>query len=432
MSKTTEADYIFSPERFTGEIAVGEECVPVSLVAGAGPSGRLDLEVDPISRSSSSRGVSALMRSFGRPGNSIDEFSLACETLDGKRLTSDRAYIAGYNHNSEGLYIRLHTSEARLTMAAQETQDRPALRFWLLGFECFPSVQVATELGSIVVRGATRRSARDEITGSIAVQAPGDSEPTTWREPAGHLLKHLRSVLAFARGAPLPVPVTEFYEGDRVEAIFHETAGGYASEMPPLLHLNLEPIVKTAAASLEYVEPYRETFETAIGWLLVPTTYDEVRFLTGMTALESLASRSLEKPQISILGSAASKRFAKRVRALVDERDEFDDSVKDAIKRKIPELNRHSFTDKLGALLDRWHVARTSIDDSELDRLVRLRNSIVHEGSALEEEELWPSILFVREILVRLVLAMLQFNGSYQCYIGGRHTRRFPDCEPTG
>ena len=432
MSKTTEADYIFSPERFTGEIAVGEECVPVSLVSGAGPSGRLELEVDPIARSGSSRGVSALMQSFGSPGDTIEEFSLACENSDGKRLTSDRAYIAGYNHNSEGLHIRLRASEVRLTMGAQETQDRPVLRFWLLGFECFPSVQVATELGSIVVRGATRTTARDEIAGSIAVQALGGSELTTWRELAGHLLKHLRSVLGFARGAPLTVPVTEFYEGNRVEATFHETAGGYASQMPPLLHLNLEPIVKTAAASLEYVEAYREAFETAIGWLLVPTTFDEIRFLTGMTALESLASRSLEKSQILILGSAASNRFAKRVRVLVDEREEFDDSVKDAIKRKIPELNRYSFTDKLGVLLERWHVARTSIDDSELKRLVRLRNSIVHEGGTPEEEELWPSILVVREILVRLVLAMLQFDGSYQCYIGGRHTRRFPDCEPTG
>ena len=99
-SKTTEADYIFSPERFTGEIAVGEECVPVSLVAGAGPSGRLELEVDPIS--GSSRGVSALMQSLGKPGNTIEELSLACESSDGKRLTSDRAYIAGVLSSSAG------------------------------------------------------------------------------------------------------------------------------------------------------------------------------------------------------------------------------------------------------------------------------------------------------------------------------------------
>ena len=317
-------------------------------------------------------------------------------------------------------------------MGAQETQDRLTLCFRLLGFKCFPSVQVATELGLIVVQGATRTTARDEITGSIAVQASGDSDPATWRESAEHLLKHLRSVLGFARGAPLPVPIAEYYEGDRVEVTFHETSGGYASIMPPLLHLNLEPIVKTGAASLEYVDDYRDTFETAIGWLLVPTTYDEVRFLTGMTALETLASRSLEKPQRLILRSAASKRFAKRVRAVVDEQKEFDDSVKDAIKRKIPELNRRSFTDKLDALLERWHVARTSIDDRELKRLVGLRNSIVHEGGVPEEDELWPSILVVREIVVRLVLAMLRFDGSYQCYVGGRHTRRFPNCEPKG
>ena len=146
-----------------------------------------------------------------------------------------------------------------------------------------------------------------------------------------------------------------------------------------------------------------------------------------MTALESLASRSLEKSQILILGSAASNSFAERVRALVDEREEFDDSVKDAIKRKIPELNRYSFTRQarrpVGTMACCSNIA---IDDSELKRLVRLRNSIVHEGGTPKEEELWPSILVVREILARLALAMLQIRHADRC----RNLRRAdPPCD---
>ena len=435
MSETSEAGSILPPEQFTGQLVIGEQRVPISLTASAGPSGRLELNVEPISLSDAPSGVragvQALLQSSQRPGNTIDEFGLECETSNGQRLTSDSVYMTEYNRNSGGLHIKLCTGEASLRMTASDTHDRPLLSFWLLGFKCFPRVHVpeVAELGSVVVQGATRPTATDEITGWITAQGPDGRPPMNWRESAEHMLKHLRSVLGFARGAPLPVPISEFYEGDTLEVTFHETSGGYAPLMPLLPHLNLRPIVEAAVNNIAAVDTRRDTFEMAVGWLLVPTTFEEVRFLAGMTALESLASRLLEKSQTCILGSSASNKLAKRVRALVNEQD-FDDSTKAAIKDKIPELNRRSFVQKIRALLEQQKVARTSINDAELARLVCLRNLIVHQGAAPENEDLWPSILIIREILVRLVFSMLQFDGTYWCYIGGRHMRRFPDCKP--
>ena len=408
---------------------IGDHRVSINLTASANASGQLALDVEPIAVSNSTQGALGLMRSIGEPGSMIDEFGLECESSDGKRLTSSRAYLAGYNHNSEGLRIQLRLAEASLNMWVNETHDHPALSFSLLGFECFPSAHASTELGSVVVRGATQTKATNEITGTIAIQASDRNAPADWRQQAGRLLKHVRSVLGFARGSPLPVPIAEFYHGNQVDVTFYETGFGHLSEMPPVPHLNLEPILTTAVTQVEIVETYRDAFETAIGWLLVPTTYDEVRFLTGMTALESLAARFLKKPDSSILGNSAFKRFAKQARAFVDEQDYLNDAVRENIKGKIPELNRRSFSFKIDALLERWNIARTSIDDDLLARLVSLRNTIVHQGSTPEGEDLWSSILVVREILVRLVLAMLHFEGAYQCYIGGRHMRYFPSCE---
>ena len=429
MNETSEADPILPPEQFTGKLVIGGQHVPISLTASAGPSGRLELNVEPISPSDAPSGVQALLQSSGKPGNTIDEFGLECETSDGKRLTSNSVYLTGHNHNSDGLHIKLRTGEASLRMTAIDTHDRPMLLFRLLGFECFPEVRVGAEFGSIVVWGATRTTATDKITGLIAAKGPDGCQPMSWRESAEHMLEHLCSVLGFARGALLPTPISEFYEGDTVEVTFHETGGGYASMMPPLPHLDLGPVVEAAVKNIKAVDDYRDAFEIAVGWLLVPTTFEEVRFLAGMTALESLTSRLLEKSQTLILGSSESKKFAKRVRALVDEQD-FDDSTKAAIKEKVSELNRRSFVQKIGVLLERRQVARTLIDDAELTRLVSLRNPIVHEGAAREDEALLPSILIIREIVVRLVFSMLRFDGTYWSYIGGRHRRRFPDCKP--
>ena len=430
MSQKTDANHLLPPKRFAGELAVDGQRIPVQLTASAGPSGRLQLAVDPISTANSFVALRTLIRSLGRPGNAIDEFALECESSDGSRLTSECAYLAGYNRNSEGLHIELRTREACLTMTAPEIRPRPALRFSLLGFACFPPVHAPAAIGSVIAQGATRTAATNEITGSIAAEAADDCPSTMWRASAEHTLKHLRSVLAFSRGAPLPVPITEYCVGRDVEVTFHETGAGYAPVMPPLSHLNLQPIAATAITNIESVDACRDAFEMAIGWLSVPTTIDEIRFLSGMTALESVAWRSLQKSQTSILGSSAWERLAKGLRAFLDEQDDLDVADREAMKQKISELNRRPFIQQIEALLERWQVARTSIETEALSRLIGLRNTVVHRGGAPEDKDLWPSILLIREIVVRLVLSMLRFEGTYQCYLGGRHMRRFPDCKP--
>lgn len=136
------------------------------------------------------------------------------------------------------------------------------------------------------------------------------------------------------------------------------------------------------------------------------------------------------RSQKIILGNSKFKRCAKRVRKFIDQQGDLDDLIREAIKGEIPELNRLSFIQNLEVLLEHWPIARTSLDDDKPEHSVRLRNKIIHEGATLDQQGLWPSILIVREFVVRLVLSMFQFEGSYECYIGGRHKRRFLECNP--
>ena len=431
MSQKTDANHFLLPdERFTGELSLDGHRIPIQLTASAGPSGRLELTVDPIPTESPSVAVRMLMRSIGKPGDIIDEFALDCTESAGKRLTSDCAYLTGCNLNSQGLQIELRTREASLTMTADSEYPRPALRFQLRGFACFPPVHVVSMIGPLVFHGATRASATDEITGCVAAEAHDHCDSTVWRSSAMHMLTHLKTVLAFTRGAPLPVPISEYCFGRNVEVTFHECGASSASMMPPVSHLNLQPIVTAAVTNIDSIDGFRDAFELAVGWLSVPTAIDEIRFLSGMTALESVASRSLPSSQTSILSRSKSDRFARRVRSLVDKHEDIDVPDRKAIKDKIPELNRRPFIQQVDALLEHWNISRASIDTEDLSRLIGLRNKLIHRGSAAEGENHWPAILLVREVVVRLVLSMLQFEGTYQCYLGGRHTRRFPDCEP--
>ena len=432
MTTISRVHHVLRPEQFTGEFIIGTDRVPITLTASAGSSGRLELDVEPITTSSYPRGVQALLPLVDGSGEVIREFGFDCKTADGKRLKSDTAYLAGGGLNAKGLNVSLRTREASLTTMPPQSRDYPELRFWLLGFECYPEVYATSGLGRVVARGAIKATGTDEITGCIAVKGSAGSEPTTWRGSAEHMLKHLRSVLAFARGSPLPVPVTEFYDGDRVEATFYQTRGGVGLEMPPMSHLDLEGIVVKAVTNIETVNASREAFEMAIGWFVVPTTVDEIRLLSGMTALESVAARSIDTSPVPIMGPPEFKKVSKAVNRIVDDCKEFDDATKNAIRDKISNLNQHRFSnrEKIGALLDYWNISRTSIDDCVLSDLIKLRNKVAHKGSAPNNTDLWPSILFVRELLVRLILSMLEYRGTYQCYIGGLHMRRFPDCTP--
>lgn len=431
MNQEADANHFLLPdERFTGELSLDGCRIPIQLTASAGRSGRLELTVDPILTENPSVAIRILMRSVDKPGDIIHEFALDCTDSGGRRLTSDCAYLTRCNLNSQGLQIELRTRVASLTMPAVNAQQRPALRFWLRGFACFPAVHVVSTIGPLLLHGATRASATDEITGYVAAEADDSCVSNDWHASAMHILTHLKTVLSFARGAPLPVPITEYFSDRHVEVTFHDSSAGTAPMMPPLSHLDLRPIVTTAVANIESIDSIRDTFELAVGWLTVPTAIDEIRVLSGMTALESVASRSLPSSQTSILSRSKSDRLAKRVRSLVDAHEDIDGPDRDAIKDKLPELNRRPFIQQVHALLAHWNISRTSIKSEELSCLIGLRNKLIHRGSAEEGENLWPATLLIQEVVVRLVLSMIQFEGTYQCYLGGRHTRRFPDCEP--
>ena len=59
--------------------------------------------------------------------------------------------------------------------------------------------------------------------------------------------------------------------------------------------------------------------------------------------------------------------------------------------------------------------------------LVNLRNKIVHSGVLPDDVDIWESIILVRELITRILLSEIGFEGRYCCYIGGLHDRDFPE-----
>ena len=90
---------------------------------------------------------------------------------------------------------------------------------------------------------------------------------------------------------------------------------------------------------------------------------------------------------------------------------------------------RLSLRSKIDSLLTNWNIDRTLIEDSVVKKLVEIRNAITHEGKAWDNEELWDAVILAREIFARIVFSILKFEGYYNCYVGGQHSRKFPSCK---
>ncbi|GLK51591.1 HEPN domain-containing protein [Maricaulis virginensis] len=427
-----EYDFTFQPERFRGQFDFGEFHLPVSFVASADKSGRLMFEFDAVELAALEGKHVVELMNMGELGGSAPRRTLTGISDGGKTLRSETASVTSWDHNASGqLQLYVSTAETNIEIPLNQPIERPVLEFRLRGFECFPRVYTEIPAGKLVLEGATRSADRDEISGRLAIEASDVVESIDeWSSSAAALLRHVNSTISFARSGYVAMPVSTLYRDGVCIASFRECGPSSASELAPIHYMNYRPTVEAALNAFDAVEEQRDAFETTIGWLLVSTTHDEVRFLTAMTALESLTWGMLGKHAKQVIGTSAFEKVASSLRETIDNFEAIEPASRKAMKLKIRELNKPSFVSKISELLSQWDVSRELLTDDALASLVQLRNKIVHQGRAPDADELWQGVLMIREIMTRLVFRMIDFKGTYDCYLGGHVMRQFPSCKP--
>ncbi len=134
--------------------------------------------------------------------------------------------------------------------------------------------------------------------------------------------------------------------------------------------------------------PYKSTIRRAIPYLLMAhgRSYIEPRIGIIYSALEGLVNGLDEDNQVAyLLGRSKFDRLSKKLRRFIREEIEEQDIAKGVIK-KLPELRRRSFMDRLLMLIERYDLDITKLwpagadIPSELRKLMRRRNIYVHRG----------------------------------------------------
>ena len=174
----------------------------------------------------------------------------------------------------------------------------------------------------------------------------------------------------------------------------------------------------------------------AIEWFSMEATYNEVRLVNAMTALENLIDSNLGPDEALILPRAS---FDKTRRVLLSvirtcvakwPAESAEDAARE-LNEKLADLNRRSLLRKLELLAARWKVPLDGIDPAALRAAKQARDKVVHRGQYYEDTkdtdtDLWTHVTVIREVVVRFFFTAIGYRGRYISQLGGYDETVFP------
>ncbi|MDQ1153036.1 hypothetical protein [Brevundimonas sp. SORGH_AS_0993] len=423
------------PQAFSGRLSRGGDHHDVAFKLTLTPSGSLVFDFEELAFTK----ATAWLRGPDDRGETVSYFSLVAQSGE-VTLTTDHLHLnAPVHDDQEGSYLALKGQAQLATLTASRTHEEPFLRMGLRGFQGFGRHQVETALGTIYVGGGTAKPVDEPISGFITVVAPsGVADRSAWRAEAGRLLEYLRLMTSFAAGRNLKGPTLEYASETEWTLEVLEQAGGGDTHQPVIHFLNQQAFVRAAVDA--WFEPVFkvEQLMFALEWYVMAAGYTEMRLVQAMTVLENLSHANLTFRQSHFLPPTQFKRLSTAMRAAAPmaQGDPDLEALLTALPGKMADLNRRPLKDKVRLLMKQWNVPVGDLDLEALDRAVNVRNEIVHRGHYRADEPrssagsgLWPHVQFVREIIARIVFAMIAYEGQRIGWIGGYHLTTYPPSE---
>jgi hypothetical protein len=423
---------------FKGPFSLGSQSVEAEVRVGIDETGVLKFDFTPIALSAQSRFI---MNAWHDSKSDIAHFSFRGAAEDGTRFETEHLFFSGLSMPDDANGTRLvptaQCQKGVLRYALKESAKEPAIRMRLKGFRNFGSLKAECPLGKVAMNGPHEIGNEDAVTGTMAIQASETpSDVGAWRAESEKLLEHIRRVMSLAASSFLRAPVSEFFSGDEVEVTVWSETRQRPSSMPIVHFLAQHGIF--AAAVRSYFSPpiiVKHLF-FAIEWFAMDATYNEVRLVNAMTALENLIDSNVQHEEALILPRAQFDKTCRVLRAVVRAcvgkwSAELADAAPPELNERLADLNRRSLLRKLELLAARWKVPLDGIDPASLKAAKYARDKVVHRGQyygdAKESDaDLWTHVTVIREVAVRFFFTAIGYSGQYISHMGGYHDAEFP------
>jgi hypothetical protein len=354
---------------------------------------------------------------------------------NGVTITTDHLTIEGDGptsdpHGPTTVTLRGTITRGTIThRALPATNDGCRVVYRTIGLRGFRAQHTTTSAGPLTLAGATNIEDYDAINGFLKITPSRTQALNDWLEQTDETARHTLKIISLAEGKLLHWSIRQTY--DEHQLLQTQLNGAHHTD-PPMDgiwdFLDLQPVLDL---SIKYNDHLRATtgIELAIELFLMHPTYLEVQLLTAMTALEHLVSKYAKHHTIP--PPIEKKIFATVIKpALETAYDQVTTTMTrpgiERVRSGISELNRLYFKEQLQGMLAAYNIPLAGITD-RIKPVIDVRNEIVHEGHYLGEfKDLHLHVVVLRELLKRIFLTLLEFQGRYECWLNGQELITFP------
>jgi hypothetical protein len=418
---------LFEKARYEGEIEIGPVKLPIGFDAEIDDTGALNITLDQMPVTKATLGIGSLSKGLGRK---FRPAKLSGTSSAGTKLYSESFIVTGHlNHTTsdgDGDYVHYsgHCSRAEIRFDRTGEDRTHGLVWWFRRLETFRGINETIDLGVVGIAGAARDKEHPQrLTGTIGIKAETDDED--WIERALERIDHITRVMSVACGLYLQPYVQQRYT--TTEQILTVTRYGQAHEpsLGAFHYLHYDDIFKTACQSTSETCVKLKRLDNAIQWVLTPAYYTEIRLIGAMTAIEAILETVFSEDEKLFLKKLAFEKVAKAVRTVLREMN-----IADATT-KVGELNRRNLQEKLQRYLVQCGINVSDLPADSVKRITKARNHVVHRGvyhadESQERGSLFDCALLAREIVIRILLDVIGFEGKYIAIYFGNDLKEFP------
>jgi hypothetical protein len=415
--------------------------------------GVIDIQVQPIQWSEK---TDRLHKAFYNSGAYPPRFLLSGTTPDGVNLSSDRVYMVGsgfHAQKDEPTAWQL-TIECTELLASSSDFDnglvygnQRLMRYDIHGFRSFRTIRGRAPVGEIKAVGAAKIEDYDRITGYLAFKSERSSSVKEWIERVEQHVDLILDVFSLASGRYLEWARRSLWLENRwIETLFRRPARRGKPNLPIFHYLNMQPILDIAISNYTKEIKHETGFGIALEQFLISSLYIESQFATTFMALEHFvnthARQSGEQtivngaefnafvlPEIKKALKQAKENLKKDRQSVGVNLIDLDKAFKE-MSAKIRELNRYTFVRNMRKFLQKIDVPLDGLSKDEIEKVVQTRHTLIHSGSVspgyADTEKNQQGLLLLRELLTRIFLTLLKYEGQYSSYLHGHQYIQFP------
>jgi hypothetical protein len=416
--------------------------------------GVIDIQVQPIPWSEK---TNRLDEAFYNATSYLPRLLLAGTTPDGVNLSSDKVYMVGSSFHAqkgEPTTWKL-TIECTELLASVSNFDcmtmytnQGFLRYDLPGFRCFRTIRRMTDVGEIKATGTAKIEDYNRINGAITVKLERSVPIMEWLIRADEQVDLILDIFSLAGGRYLEWVRKSFIFRDQwIKTLFRSPVRRGKPELPIFHYLNMQPVFDLSISNYNKTIKHETGFGIALELFLISSLYTESRFVTNFLALEHFVNTYtqnigqqtlLPEDEFATFLKKEIKEGLKRAKEDIKKYRETKGlnpgSIKkafQAISGKIRELNRYPFSRNMWKFLCETGVPMNGLPADDVNNLIKIRQTLIHSGSSPlvghpEAKNIQRSLFLLRELLTRIFLTLLKYEGEYLSFLHGQEFIHFP------